>query len=54
MDIKSDTLFLAEIGLPPAKRDPPRIGLDVTSKIETVRMGSQSSVLELCTSSISG
>ena len=33
MDIKSDTLFLAEISLPPAKLDPPRIGLDVIIKI---------------------
>ena len=28
MDIKSDTLFLAEIGLPPAKLDPPPTGWD--------------------------
>ena len=32
MDIKSDAMFLAEIGLPPAKLDPPRIGLDVNFK----------------------
>ena len=35
MDIKSDTLFLAEIGLPPAKLDPPQIGLDVIFKNTT-------------------
>ena len=29
VDIKSDSLFLAESGLPLAKLDPPRIGLDV-------------------------
>ena len=33
--IKWDTLFLAEIGLPPAKLDPPRIGLDVMSRNAT-------------------
>ena len=35
VEIKSDTLFLAEIGLPPAKLDPPRIGLDVIFKYTT-------------------
>ena len=35
MDIKSDTLFLAEIGLPPAKLDPPQIGLDAIFKNTT-------------------
>ena len=29
MDIKSDTLLLADMGLPPANLDPPRLGLDV-------------------------
>ena len=35
--IKSDTLFLAEIALPPAKLDPPRIVLDVISNIKQNR-----------------
>ena len=35
MDTKSDTVFLAEIGLPPPKVDPPRIGLDVFFKNTT-------------------
>ena len=29
MDIKSDILFLAGLGLSPAKLDPPQIGVDV-------------------------
>ena len=35
MDLRSDALFLAEIGLPPAKLDSPRIGLDVMFKNTT-------------------
>ena len=35
VNIKSDTLFLAEIGLPPAKLDPPRISSDVIFKSTT-------------------
>ena len=35
VDIKSDYPFLAEIGLPPAKLDPPRICLDVIFKNTT-------------------
>ena len=37
MDVEWDTLFLAEIGLPPAKLDPPQFGLDVISKIQRNR-----------------
>ena len=54
--MKSDTMFLAGLGLPPTKLVPSQTGVDAICKkcTEAVRMGSQSSILELCTSSVSG